>query len=400
MILHVDMDAFYASVEERERPELRGRPVIVGGSLKGRGVVAAANYKAREFGIYSAMPASRAIRLCPEAIFLPSRIDFYAEVSGEIQKIFHDYTPLVEPISLDEAFLDVTASEKRFGGAEAIGKAIKRRIKEELRLVASVGIAPNKFVAKVASDIGKPDGFLVVRPEGIQAFLDPLPVSRLWGVGKVTGRLLEEKGIRTIGEVRRQPSGRLNDLLGKWGDHLRELAHGRDDRAVVPDREAKSISHETTFETDHREFRLLRSYIVELAEQVGRRLRRHGLCARTVEIKIRFADFKTITRSQTLSKITDTTQDLVNTAVELLKTNLPKKHCGVRLIGMGVSHLVSAEQAQGDLFMDEAMQKQRRIDAATDLIASKYGESALRRGGIFLVSLFLNKNVGDKTRPG
>jgi DNA polymerase IV len=381
MILHVDMDAFYASVEERERPELKGRPVIVGGSPKERGVVAAANYKAREFGVYSAMPASRAIRLCPEAIFLPSRVDFYAVVSEQIQKIFRDYTPLVEPISLDEAFLDVTASERLFGGAEAIGKVIKRRIKEELRLVASVGIAPNKFVAKVASDLGKPDGFLVVKPDDILAFLDPLPVNRLWGVGKVNRGLLDKKGIRTIGEVRRQSSGRLHDLLGKWGDHLWELAHGRDDRPVVPDREAKSISHETTFETDHRDLCLLRSYLVELAEQVGRRLRRHRQCARTVEIKIRFADFRTITRSQTLSKVTDTTQDLVQTALELLKMNLPKAHCGVRLLGMGVSHLVSAEPAQGDLFMDEATQKQRRIDAASDLVASKYGESALRRGG-------------------
>ena len=381
MILHVDMDAFYASVEERERPELKGKPVIVGGSPKGRGVVAAANYKAREFGVHSAMPASKAVRLCPEAIFLPSRIGFYAEVSEQIHKIFYDYTPLVEPLSLDEAFLDVTASEKRFGGAEAIGRAIKQRIKNEIRLTASVGIAPNKFVAKVASDLGKPDGFVVVQPDDIQAFLDPLPVSRLWGVGKVTGRALEQKGIQTIEQLRRQPSGLLHDLLGKWGDHLWELAHGRDDRAVVPDREAKSISHETTFETDHREFPLLRSYMVDLAEQVARRLRRHGLRARTVEIKIRFADFKTITRSRALSKATDTTQDLVRAAVELLKTNLPKKHGGVRLLGMGVNHLAPGEPAQGELFPDEATQKHRRIDAAADRIASKYGASALRRGG-------------------
>ena len=383
MILHIDMDAFYASVEERERPELKGKPVIVGGSPTGRGVVAAANYKAREFGVHSAMPASRAARLCPQAVFLPSRIDFYAAVSEQIQKIFCDYTPLVEPLSLDEAFLDVTASETRFGGAEAIGRTIKERIKKELRLTASVGIAPNKFVAKVASDLGKPDGFVIVSPGGVQAFLDPLPVSRLWGVGKVTRGLLEEKGIRTIEQVRRQTSGRLHDLLGKWGDHLWELAQGRDDRAVVPDREAKSISHETTFETDHRDLRLLRSYIVELAEQVARRLRRHGLRARTVEIKIRFADFKTITRSRTLSKATQTTQELVSAAVDLLKTHLPEKHRGVRLVGMGVSQLDSGEPAQGELFLDEATQKQRRIDAAADLIASKYGDSALRRGGRF-----------------
>lgn len=381
MILHVDMDAFYASIEERERPELRGKAVIVGGNPKGRGVVAAANYKAREFGVQSAMPASKARRLCPGAVFLPSRIDYYAEVSGQIQKIFKDYTPLVEPISLDEAFLDVTASEKRFGGAEAIGREIKERIKNELRLIASVGIGPNKFVAKVASDLGKPDGFVAVGRSGIHDFLDPLPVGRLWGVGKATGRMFEQKGIGTIGQLRRQPSRMLHDLLGKWGDHLWELAHGRDDRPVVPDREAKSISHETTFETDHRDFQLLRSYLVELTEQVARRLRRHNLRARTVEIKIRFGDFTTITRSQTLSKATHTTRELVKTALELLETGLPDNKRGVRLLGMGACHLASGDPAQGELFLDEATQKQRRLDAAADLIASKYGESALKRGG-------------------
>jgi DNA polymerase-4 len=381
MILHVDMDAFYASVEERERPELKGKPVIVGGSPQRRGVVAAANYKAREFGVHSAMPSSKAYRLCPEAIFLPSRIDYYAEVSEQIHSILQNYTPLVEPISLDEAFLDVTASEKLYGGAEAIGKGIKERIKKELRLIASVGIAPNKFVAKVASDLGKPDGFLVVRPNAVQAFLDPLPVGRLWGVGKVTGQLLQQKGIRTIQQLRLQPPRMLHDLLGKWGDHLRELAHGRDDRTVIPDQEAKSISHETTFETDHHAFPLLRSCIVELTEQVARRLRRQGLRARTVDIKIRFADFKTITRSHTLSNATQTTQDLVRAAVDLLKAGLPEKHDGVRLIGMGVSQLAAGELAQGELFLDEATQKQRRIDAAADLIALRYGESAIKRGG-------------------
>lgn len=375
------MDAFYASVEERERPELKGKPVIVGGSPTRRGVVAAANYKAREFGVHSAMPSSKAYRLCPEAVFLPSRIDYYAEVSEQIHRILQCYTPLVEPISLDEAFLDVTASEKLYGGAEAIGKGIKERIKNELRLIASVGIAPNKFVAKVASDLGKPDGFVIVPPDAVQAFLDPLPVGRLWGVGKVTNQMLQKKGIRTIQQLRLQPPRLLHDLLGKWGDHLRELAHGRDDRQVISDREAKSISHETTFETDHRSLPLLRAYLIELTEQVARRLRRHGLRARTVEIKIRFADFKTITRSHTLSKATQTTHDLVRAAVDLLKAGLPEKHDGVRLIGMGVSQLAAGNPVQGELFLDEATQKQRKIDAAADLIASKYGESAIKRGG-------------------
>lgn len=381
MILHVDMDAFYASIEERERPELKGRPVIVGGNPKGRGVVAAANYRARAFGVHSAMPASKACRLCPEAVFLPSRIDYYAEVSEQIHHIFQNYTPLVEAISLDEAFLDVTASETYYGGAEAIGKGIKQRIKEEIGLTASVGIAPNKFLAKVASELRKPDGFVVVKADEIQRFLDPLPVGRLWGVGKVTDRVLEEKGIRTIRQLRQQPSPLLRDLLGKRGDHLWELAHGRDNRPVLPDQEAKSISHETTFETDHHAFHPIRSCLIALTEQVARRLRRHGLSARTVEVKIRFADFTTLTRARTLSKATHTTQELVKVAVALLKTALPEKHGGVRLVGIGASHLASGEPAQAELFVDEAKQKQQRIDAAADRIASKYGASALKRGG-------------------
>lgn len=381
MILHVDMDAFYASIEERDRPDLRGKPVIVGGSPKGRGVVAAANYKARAFGVHSAMPASKARRLCPDAIFLPPRIDYYAEVSEKIQNIFKKYTPLVEPLSLDEAFLDVTGCEKLFGDSEAIGKRIKQEIKEEIGLCASVGIAPNKFLAKVASDLGKPDGFLVVKPEDIQAFLDPLPVGRIWGVGKASDQVLAQKGIRTINQLRQQPRQILHELFGKWGDQLWEFAHGRDGREVIPDHEIKSISNETTFEKDLDDFDPLRSHIVALTEQVAWRLRRHNLSARTVEIKIRFADFKTITRSQTLPKATHTTQDLLRVALDLLKTNLEKKHRPVRLVGMGVSHLVFGELIQGDLFLDEARQKQQRIDAATDLIRSKYGESALKRGG-------------------
>lgn len=380
MILHIDMDAFYASVEERDRPELIGKPVIVGGSPQGRGVVAAANYKAREFGVHSAMPASKALRLCPEAIFLPPRIHDYAEVSDQIQNIFKDYSPLVEPLSLDEAFLDISGSEMCFGNAETIAKEIKARIRDELRLCASVGIAPNKFLAKVASDLGKPDGFLVVPSDDIQNFLDPLPVSRLWGVGKVSDRVLAQLGIRSIAQLRRQPPSLLQRLFGKWGDHLWELAHGRDDRPVIPDREAKSISHETTFESDLQNVALLRSYMVMLSEQVARRLRRRNLRARTVEIKIRFADFKTMTRLRTLSQATQTTEDFVKVAVALLQNHLPKKHRGVRLLGMGASHFESGLPIQGELFSNKTAQKQQRLDAAADRIQAKYGVSALKRG--------------------
>ncbi len=386
MILHIDMDAFYASVEEREQPALRGKAVIVGGSPKGRGVVAAANYKARAFGVHSAMPASKALRLCPQAVFLSPRIQYYAEVSEQIQAIFQSYTPLVEPLSLDEAFLDVQGSEACFGSAQKIGKEIKARILRELRLCASVGIAPNKFLAKVASDVGKPDGFVVVQQDQIQSFLDPLPVGRLWGVGKASDHVLAQLGIRTIAQLRRQPPALLQQLFGKWGRHLLELAQGQDDRPVIPDREAKSISHETTFESDLQDKALLRSYMVMLCEQVARRLRRHKLSARTVEIKIRFADFKTITRAQTLAQGTHATQDLVKVAVALMQNHLPKKHRGLRLLGMGTSHFNTGTPTQGELFVDEAALKKQRLDAAADRIQDKYGTAALKRGSRLSIS--------------
>ncbi|MFQ5579395.1 MAG: DNA polymerase IV [Nitrospiria bacterium] len=381
MILHIDMDAFYASIEERDRPELRGNPVIVGGSPEGRGVVAAANYAVRAFGVHSAMPASKARRLCPEAVFLPPRIGCYAEVSEQIHLIFKKYTPLVEPLSLDEAFLDTTGSEKLFGDSELIGQSIKQDIKDETRLCASVGIAPNKFVAKVASDLGKPDGFLVVKPKDVQAFLDPLPVRRLWGIGKAGERVLTQRGVRTIYQLRQLSRLMLRELFGSWGDQLWAFSRGRDDRAVIPDHQVKSISNETTFEKDLQDFDLLKSHLVALTEQVAWRLRRQNLFARTVEIKIRFSDFKTVTRSKTLTKASRTTQDFLKAAVALLKANLLKRKRPVRLVGMGLSHMDDSEGIQGELFLDEARQKQQRIDAATDLIRSKYGASALKRGG-------------------
>ena len=267
MILHCDMDAFYASVEERERPELVGQPVIVGGEK--RGVVAAANYVARKYGIHSAMPAVTAHRLCPHGIFLPPRIGYYAEVSHQIREIFERFTPLVEPLSLDEAFLDVTGSEPLFGSAAEIGQKIKQTIHQELRLVVSVGVASNKFLAKIASDIGKPDGFVVVEPGQEQEFLDPLPVERLWGVGKQGSKVFERLGIRTIGQLRQWPMETLVSRFGSQGEYLWQLAHGIDDRPVVPEREAKSISHETTFEEDVDDMEVLRAWLLDLTEQVG-----------------------------------------------------------------------------------------------------------------------------------
>jgi DNA polymerase-4 len=385
MILHVDMDAFYASVEERERPELVGKPLIVGGTPQGRGVVAAANYAVRKFGVHSAMPTSTALRLCPHAIVLPPRLDYYAAVSEQIREIMLRFSPLVEPLSLDEAFIDVTGSELLFGPAAEIGGRIKREIRESVRLVASVGVAPNKFLAKIASDIAKPDGFVVVDPQGVQAFLDPLPVGRLWGVGRVTGASMEQLGFRTIGQVRATSVEILKEHFGAAGEHLWQLAHGIDERLVVPDREAKSISHETTFAEDIDDREVLRAWLVELAEQVACRLRRHNLRGRTVQLKIRFADFRTITRSKTVAQPTDITDEIGRTAVELLENCSVAQGQKIRLVGVGVTGFESTgiegvQKVQQSLFADEERDKHANLDQATDLIRERFGSAALHRG--------------------
>lgn len=378
-ILHVDMDAFYASIEERDNPALRGKPVIVGGDPSSRGVVSAANYVARRYGVHSAMPSSQAKRLCPDGIFLPVRMGHYAAVSREIQAIFMHYTPLVEPLSLDEAFLDVTESRTLFGNGEAIGRAIKREIADKLGLTASVGIAPNKFLAKIASDLDKPDGFVMVDPERVENFLEPLPVERLWGVGKAAAGVMRQLRIKTIGDLRRLPVETLEELFGKWGRRLWELARGLDDRPVVPDHQAKSLSHETTFEEDIGDPEVLRSWLLDLTEQVARRLRRHELKGRTVTVKVRFNDFRTITRSHTLPAPTDVTQQLWDITVQLLNAALRATTRPVRLIGMGVSGLETAEPVQASLFDAAGDDKQRQVDALADAIKDRFGNTALHR---------------------
>jgi DNA polymerase-4 len=379
MILHVDMDAFYASVEERERPELIGKPVIVGGTPEGRGVVAAANYMARTFGVHSAMPAVTAKRLCPQAVFLRTRMEYYAEVSEQIRAVFHRYTPLVEPLSLDEAFLDVSGSEALFGPSEHVGRRIKQEIRHELRLVASVGVAPNKFLAKLASDLEKPDGFVIVEPSRVQEFLDELPVSRLWGVGKVTNREFERLHVRTIGQLRRLPVEILRSHFGSAGEHLWSLARGIDDRPVVPEREAKSISHETTFATDLVDREMLQAWLLELSEQVACRLRRHGLKGRTVQIKVRFDDFQTITRAQTLPEATNVTQDVWQTAASMFAERLPARSLRIRLLGVGVSGFGKSKQTQSVLFPDEQHERDKRLDQAADQIREAFGTTSLQR---------------------
>lgn len=382
-ILHVDMDAFYASVEIRDQPALAGRPVIVGGPAARRGVVSAANYMARTFGVHSAMPIFQALRLCPDAVLLPVRMDRYATVSRQIREIFARYTPLIEPLSLDEAFLDVTESVRLFGPARDIARAIKRDIAGELQLIASVGVAPNKFLAKIASDLDKPDGFIEVLSSEVQAFLDPLPASRLWGVGKVTGAVLDRFGISTIGDLRTQSRDWLTQQFGRFGARLWELARGIDERPVVVDSEARSISHETTFAVDIGERDILQAWLLDLAEQVGRRLRSHDRLARCVQLKLRFADFQSINRSHTLSAPSDRTADFWQSGRNMLDAALAKEHRPVRLVGIGVTDLVDLANdphRQQDLFTEQRQQHQREIDRLADQIQSRFGPHGLRRG--------------------
>lgn len=400
MILHVDMDAFYASVEERERPELRGLPVIVGGSPEGRGVVSAANYEARKYGVHSAMPAAKAVRLCPHAIRIRPRMGFYVQVSRQIRAIFDRYTPEVEPLSLDEAFLDVTGCESLFGSAIDIGRRIKTEIQDELNLVASVGIAPNKFLAKLASDLEKPNGFTVIPEEQIQSILAPLPISRIWGVGKVTQRKFEAAGIATFGQLRELTKEHASQLFGTSGEHFWKLAHGLDDRRVVPEREAKTISHESTFPKDIDDLEILHSWLLELTEQVGARLRARRYVGKTVQIKVRYSDFHTITRSRSLESPTNSTDRLWQVASKLLQTSLPPRRLEIRLLGMGVSNLEEARPVQLHLFDPSGRPASPRLDQTTDTVRKLFGRDALRRGSTLRHRFRpLDKQPGDKGQP-
>jgi DNA polymerase-4 len=380
-ILHVDMDAFYASVEQRERPECRGRPVIVGG-LSGRGVVTAASYEARAFGVHSAMPIATARRLCPQGIFLPNRLDLYAIVSRQIREILLSFTPLVEPLSLDEAFLDVRGCEGLFGPAEAMARQVKQRIRAETGLIASVGAAPNKFLAKLASDHGKPDGLVVVAADKVAEFLAPLPVSRLWGVGKKSQERLHALGLHTVGQLAALPERALSDRLGDFGNHLWQLAHGIDDRCVVPDREAKSISTETTFGHDLSDKEAILTCLLELVDHLGGRLRHHGLRAGTVELKVRSSDFQTRTRSQSLADATDLTEVLWQAAMSLFERTVSKEVLPIRLLGVGASRLTQETAVQGDLFESDSQARLGKLDRTIDAIRQQFGSAAIQRGRV------------------
>ncbi len=379
-IIHVDMDAFYASVEQRDNPELAGRPVIVAGAPEKRGVVCAASYEARKFGLHSAMPTREAIRLCPHVIILPVRMSYYEEISREIHKIFESFTSEIEPISLDEAFLDVTGSLKLFRSAEEIGREIKRQIKEKLNLIASVGIAPNKFLAKLASGLDKPDGFVVITEEDKQAILDKLDISKIWGIGKKSQQELKAKGIHTIYELRKIPIKALREIFGIQAQEISELARGIDNRPVELYRKVKSISTEQTFAEDIDEREILLSILLHQVEDVAYRLRRANLVAKTVTLKLRYGNFRTITRSESFEYSTNITQILWEHAKRLFLEWHRTDGKALRLLGFGVSGLQKENSGQLRLFVDIQEEKQKRIDEAIDKLKNKFGDNVIKRG--------------------
>jgi len=379
-IVHIDMDAFYASVEELDNPQIKDKPVIVGGPTDKRGVVSAANYHARKFGVKSAMPMAVATRLCPQAVIIIPRHRRYVEISKQIRAIFNRYTPLVQPLSLDEAFLDLNDSVKLFGPVIEIAYQIKQEIQCELNLTASVGVAPNKFLAKLASDADKPDGFVIVEESQIQSFLDPMSVSQLWGVGKSSAQKLERNAIFTVAHLRDTNIEKLQQLFGDLqAQHLWNLSRGIDNRPVITDSAPKSISKETTFSTDLDDLDELKRTFMLLTENVCYRLRAEYLQAKTVQIKYRRKDFKTFTRSESLSNATDQTQTIWDTVNYLLNENVTKSVLPLRLIGVGLSNFESDDTAQVDLFEKNDDQ----LDVLADRIHQKFGNvSLLRAKGI------------------
>jgi nucleotidyltransferase/DNA polymerase involved in DNA repair len=382
-ILHVDMDAFFAAVEQRDHPEYRGKPVIVGADPRngrGRGIVATCSYEARKFGIHSAQPISQAWKLCPQGIYVHPGMEKYVRASERIMAIFLDFTDMVEQVSIDEAFLDVTGSRRLFGEAPAIAKRIKDRVFREQCLTCSVGIARNKFIAKVASDLKKPDGLVVVDPGKEKEFLAPLQISRLWGVGGKTEAFLKNLGLERIGQLSEASRPDLIRRLGKTGEHLWQLANGLDDRPVSPEEGYQSIGHERTFERDSSDIELLHNSLLELSEMVAHRLRMHQARARTITVKFREADFTTCTRRTTLNAPADTSERIFPVAWKLILP-LIRKGVLVRLIGVYASNLGTEGEGQLSLFA-AVPPKDRKLAAALDDITSRYGDRAITRAAL------------------
>ncbi len=377
-IIHLDMDAFYPAVEALDKPELKGKPVIVGGA-KERGVVSSASYEARRFGVHSAQPIATAIRLCPDGIFMPVRMSRYKEVSRQVFEIYHCFTPLVEPLSIDEAFLDLTGAERLMGQIEVIAKKIKETVLEKTGLTVSAGVASSKFVAKIASDIDKPDGLTVVPPDRVREFLDPLPVKKMWGVGKVTQQALVRLNVKTFKDLRQIPVEVLEKNFGKHGAAMHLLSMGIDERDVEPEREPKSIGHEQTFMKDILNPDQARKEILSLSNRVALRMRRAEVRGSTVSLKVKYSDFTQITRAATLPEPTDDSMEIYSTSCRLLKKTAVGKR-PVRLLGISLSQLSSLEGEKQLLLFDQdkGYQKRKNLNTALDSICDKFGEKSIR----------------------
>ncbi len=380
-ILHCDLDAFFASVEQLDNPSLQGKPVVVGGNIDSRGVVSTCSYEARRFGIRSAMPAAQACRLCPQAVFLPVNMSRYQEISKRVFSILSRYSPIMEVVSIDEAFLDISGCSKLFGSPEKTGRLIKEQVYSELGLTISVGISYNKFLAKLASDMDKPDGLRIITESQSLELLRPLPVSRIWGIGQKTQQRMDELGIKTIGDIQDVSPGWLEDQLGSAGRLFWELAHGIDKRAVKPERERKSLGREETFPRDITDITYLEKLIVQFAAELCKKLRREELLAASITIKLRYSNFKTITRSKT---ITPCNSDTIVTRIasELLHHSYSNKH-PLRLFGLSLGHLSPASSLeQGSLFGPKFNADYKRIDQLMDEIRERFGPEAINRANL------------------
>jgi len=379
MILHIDMDAFYASVEQLDNPDLKGKCVIVGGQSN-RSVVSAASYEARKYGVRSAMPIFMAKRKCPEGVFVAPRIKRYKEVSKEIMKLLCNFSPLVEPVSIDEAYMDITGGERLLGSPEQVGMHIKEKIKEEVTLTCSVGIAPNKFLAKIASDMDKPDGLFIILPHEAHEFIKLLPINKVPGIGKKTGGRLQNLGITTLGDVKKYPEKILLDRLGKFGKRLVELSSCIDHSPVTPFAQRKSVSTEHTLSVDTKDLIILKKFLLKHSEDVGRELRRLKVKAKTITLKLKNADFKQITRSTTIDNPTQSSETIYSNASKLLLKFRPRTK--IRLIGVGASGFVPAAMPyQVELFeqKEEKGNNWEKVERAIDTIIEKFGKDAVRR---------------------
>lgn len=378
-IIHVDMDAFFAAIEQRDNPSLKGLPVIIGGEPNTRGVVSTCSYEARQYGVHSAMSLTEAYRRCPHGVFLPGDHKKYRAVSQQLRSILERFTPVIEPMSIDEAFLDVTGCEGIFGPLPVMAQKIKETIKRELDLTASVGAAPNKFLAKIASDLRKPDGLVIVEEHQVIQFLHPLPIERLWGVGRKTAERLTRLGFKTIGDIATVKPELLEQHFGQLGVLLHRLSHGIDNRAVVAKRDIKSVGHEQTFAFDTGDHETIKATLLHLVEKVAYRLRQSELRGRTITLKLRFSNFKTITRSTTLARSTDLEKDIYREVVRLFEQiDLGKP---VRLVGISVSNLHYPEQGHQLTIFQSVEKKEHNLANAIDRIKDKFGDGGITFAG-------------------